>query len=133
MIGATVKGSDTTIYYCPLVHPTGQGSHDHHQTTRRSDRLKLGLQDAEEAAAFATSIRSAYSPAAPRRVLVLLNPVSGRGKGRSLYASKVAKLLEAAGVSPRLVVTSGPGEATRTVRELDPATVDALAVVGTYI
>ncbi|MBN2491447.1 MAG: diacylglycerol kinase family lipid kinase [Planctomycetes bacterium] len=63
-----------------------------------------------------------------RSVLILANPISGRGRGRTA-AGELADRLRAAGHDVQLAFTGGPGDARARAATLGPG-VDRLAVVG---
>lgn len=74
-IGASAEGRALTIWHT-LPPPKRPGS----QARRRRRRLALTLQDEQGCVDAALAIRAAVSAAAPRRLLVVINPVSGRGR-----------------------------------------------------
>ncbi|KAK2077169.1 hypothetical protein QBZ16_004803 [Prototheca wickerhamii] len=104
VVGVEVGGAEATVHYGSLP-PSQPGDAARARSTRRPRQLRLRLADAEEASGFALA-------------------------GRALYERQVAPLLRAAGVSARVVATAAAGEATSAVRELDPRSVEAIAVVG---
>lgn len=63
-----------------------------------------------------------------RRVLVIANPIAGRGVGRR-HAEDLASTLERAGVACDLHLTSARGDGSRRAAKLDPAT-DLVVAIG---
>ncbi|KAL6778110.1 hypothetical protein ACKKBG_A16955 [Auxenochlorella protothecoides x Auxenochlorella symbiontica] len=124
-IGASAEGRTLTIWHT-LPPPKRSGS----QARRRRRRLALTLQDEQGCVDAALAIRAAVSAAAPRRLLVVINPVSGRGRGQALFNKEVQPLLEAAGIQARVVCTTSKGHATELVTGQRPDQIDAIAVVG---
>lgn len=62
------------------------------------------------------------------RIYIIGNPIAGAGKASRLI-KKAKKLLEGAGYKVEILLTGGPGEASRKVQALAPAA-DVLFVVG---
>ena len=54
----------------------------------------------------------------PRRLLVIINPLSGRGQACNVFRSIVLPVLRCARIATRVVVTSGSGHATEIVRDI---------------
>jgi hypothetical protein len=65
----------------------------------------------------------------PRSFLVLVNPVSGAGKGEKIWA-KVAPVFAAAGIDTSVVFTTHAGHAREYVRTMDLNTHEHVAVVS---
>ena len=66
---------------------------------------------------------------APRRVQILLNPQSGKKKGRQIF-EVVRPLLEKSYLQFTVIETRHRGQAREIVREMDLSAVDGLAIVG---
>ncbi|EIE23325.1 hypothetical protein COCSUDRAFT_83701 [Coccomyxa subellipsoidea C-169] len=65
-----------------------------------------------------------------KRLLVIINPHSGRGKARKTYHSVVEAMLQAAGFEVVLHVTERPGQATDIVRDEALEQFQAVVAVG---
>jgi diacylglycerol kinase (ATP) len=63
----------------------------------------------------------------PRRALLVVNPISGRGRGERL-AGEMARGLEHRGVAAEVLLTRARGDAQRLLREAGPA--DLVVAVG---
>ncbi|MCA8940920.1 MAG: NAD(+)/NADH kinase [Planctomycetes bacterium] len=64
-----------------------------------------------------------------RRVQIIANPIAGGGKGGAL-APELVRQLESRGLHAELTLTERAGDARRLARTLEPATHDAVVVVG---
>lgn len=79
----------------------------------------------------AALLAAAYPHSAPhRRVLVVCNPVSGRGRGRAALDDAVRPILRAAGCAVEVVLLAQRFDALRQLATRDLHAVDALVVVG---
>ena len=67
--------------------------------------------------------------ARPRRLLVVINPFSGRKKGREIF-NKTAPLYRLAGVELDIVSTERAGEATDIVASRDLSRFHGIAIYG---
>ncbi|MSR61195.1 MAG: diacylglycerol kinase family lipid kinase [Planctomycetes bacterium] len=67
------------------------------------------------------------APARPRRVWIIANPVSGRGRGEQ-RALELVRAFQARGVTPELLRTSARGDAPRLARMASSA--DLVVVIG---
>ena len=65
-----------------------------------------------------------------RRVLVIVNPRSGRGEGTKIWETKARAVLEAANIECATRTTKTRGEATNIARELDASLYDGVVAVG---
>ena len=65
-----------------------------------------------------------------RRVLVIVNPRSGRGEGTKIWETKARAVLEAANIECATRTTKARGEATNIARELDASLYDGVVAVG---
>ncbi|XP_072539492.1 sphingosine kinase 1-like [Salminus brasiliensis] len=66
----------------------------------------------------------------PCRVLLLLNPQSGRGQARTLFASHIERMLQEASIPYTLTITERQNHARELVREADLSQWDALAIMS---
>ncbi|XP_035258818.1 sphingosine kinase 1 [Anguilla anguilla] len=66
----------------------------------------------------------------PGRLMVLLNPQSGKGQALSLYTGHVQRMLAEAGVPHTLVITERQNHARELVREADLSQWDALVIMS---
>ncbi|TYZ65191.1 hypothetical protein PybrP1_000329 [[Pythium] brassicae (nom. inval.)] len=67
---------------------------------------------------------------APRRFLVLINPVGGAGKGVQTYENKVAPVFRYAGIDANVQVTTHAGHATDVIKALPLNFYDCVLSVG---
>ncbi|ODM97758.1 Sphingosine kinase 1 [Orchesella cincta] len=65
-----------------------------------------------------------------RRYLVIVNPVSGQGKGLPTFREKVHPILMEAGVKVELLVTERPGHARSMVSSSNLSEIDGIITVG---
>ncbi|CAK0837273.1 unnamed protein product, partial [Prorocentrum cordatum] len=116
--------------------PQPRGSAD--PRPRELTRHVLRAGSAEAAADWARRINDAArtggrqreaSGGRPRRLLCVVNPRAGRGRGVD-FRSEAAPVLEAAGVQFTLQETRAAGEATTIAREADLGEVDGIVVCG---
>ncbi|KAJ3600718.1 hypothetical protein NHX12_031695 [Muraenolepis orangiensis] len=66
----------------------------------------------------------------PRRLLVLLNPQSGRGQAMQLFTTHIQSMLSEAAVSYTLVITEHQNHAREVVRNTDMSQWDALVIMS---
>lgn len=69
----------------------------------------------------------------PRRMLVYVNPVSGRGNGPTLFMSRCAGMLADAGISVRLVCTERAGQSAAEIADMpadEIARLEGIIAVG---
>ncbi|KAM6940072.1 sphingosine kinase 1-like [Xenentodon cancila] len=66
----------------------------------------------------------------PRRMMLLVNPESGKGEALSLYNSHIQQMLNDAGVAYTLVITERQNHARELVREADLSQWDALVIIS---
>ena len=65
-----------------------------------------------------------------RKLLVVVNPIGGKGHGQELFHELLKPMLTDAGTPHEMIVTTGPGHAGRIAETFDLAEVGAIAVVG---
>jgi diacylglycerol kinase family enzyme len=65
-----------------------------------------------------------------RKLLVVVNPIGGKGKGEAVYHELLKPMLDDAGTPHEVVVTIGPGHAERLARSFDLNLIGAVAIVG---
>lgn len=65
-----------------------------------------------------------------RKLLVVVNPIGGKGKGEEIYHELLKPMLDNAGTAHEVVVTTGPGHAERVAKDFDLNEVGAIAIVG---
>lgn len=80
-------------------------------------------------------IRPAYTkPLMPglssRRLLVVVNPIGGKGKGEEIFHELLKPMLTAAGTAHEVIVTTGPLHAHKITQTMKLDEVGAIAVVG---
>ncbi len=66
----------------------------------------------------------------PRKLLVLVNPIGGKRKGEEMYHELLKPILEDAGTSHEVIVTTGPGHAEEVSKTFDLNVFGAVAIVG---
>ncbi|XP_077462485.1 sphingosine kinase 1-like [Stigmatopora argus] len=69
-------------------------------------------------------------PSHPCRIMLLVNPQSGKGQALTLYNNHVQRMLDEAGVLHMLVITEHQNHARELVREVDLSQWDALVIVS---
>jgi diacylglycerol kinase family enzyme len=65
-----------------------------------------------------------------RKLLVVVNPIGGKGKGEEIYHELLKPMLDDAGTAHEVVITTGPGHADRVAREFDLNLIGGIAIVG---
>ncbi|CAM9627446.1 unnamed protein product [Choristocarpus tenellus] len=63
-----------------------------------------------------------HSDGSPRRLLVVINPVSGTGDGRSIWSSTLRPMLKQAGVYFKTITTSRRGQISELLRQTPETT-----------
>ncbi|XP_038123116.1 sphingosine kinase 1-like [Cyprinodon tularosa] len=66
----------------------------------------------------------------PCRLMLFVNPQSGKGKALTLYNSHIQPMLSEAGVIPTLIITERQNHAREKVREADLSQWDALVIIS---
>ncbi|XP_050402826.1 ceramide kinase [Patella vulgata] len=66
----------------------------------------------------------------PRKLLVIINPIGGFGKGRQNYEKKVAPLFELADITTDVKVTERAGHTIDILKTYDFSTIDGIVSVG---
>ncbi|XP_053394530.1 ceramide kinase 1-like [Mercenaria mercenaria] len=66
----------------------------------------------------------------PKRLLVLINPVSGRSKGRTVYEQKVAPIFREAGIDTDVIVTEKAHHTEEILSTYDIKSINGLVLVG---
>ncbi|OWF48848.1 ceramide kinase-like [Mizuhopecten yessoensis] len=66
----------------------------------------------------------------PRRLLILINPESGKKRGYKDYVNKVQPILERCGIQAEAVVTTGKGQPTEILGDYDLDSIDGLVAMG---
>lgn len=79
-----------------------------------------------------TGLSDAYLliPPRPKRFMVFVNPVSGRGRALSIWRSQVEPMMIHAGVEIKLVVTQYANHARDIMEDFDPSAYDCIMTVG---
>ena len=99
----------------------------------------LKFTDDAEIKDFASFIRTEITPpytyplvdGGPRRkLLVVVNPIGGKGKGKDIYHQLLLPMLVDAGTPHEVIVTDSPGHAERISKEFDSEKFGAIAVIG---
>jgi diacylglycerol kinase family enzyme len=99
----------------------------------------IKLSNDIEANDWYTDIRSHIVPAytkpisedgVHRLLLVIVNPIGGKGKGEYLFKTLLKPMLDDAGTGYEVIVTTGPGHAEEVAKTFDTNKFGAVAVVG---
>lgn len=108
-----------------------------HSTTTRKGRRKIVRTDpflcateAEAEACVAAIRRASGLSRGRKRVMVVLNPVSGKGAGSTHWSAVVKPALDAAGIEHDLFRTGASGDAEACARDVDADVHDAFAIIG---
>lgn len=121
-----------TVWSCPL-----KASSQAHKVGRRNLVVSLPLYPLhEDASEVVEAIRRIAIPsfrhnAVPRTFSIIVNPVSGRKRGRNVYQEVIAPILEvSAGCRIVLLETTGPKHAEELCRNMKLDEIDGILVVG---
>ncbi|XP_063952296.1 ceramide kinase-like [Lytechinus pictus] len=90
-------------------------SHDQELCLNWVDRIKTTLQQGNSR---------------PKRLHVIVNPFGGKGKGQSIYESKVAPLFDLADIETSMTITEGPDHAKSLMQMMDLTGIDGIVSVG---
>ncbi|KAM8878436.1 sphingosine kinase 1-like [Spinachia spinachia] len=98
------------------------------------DEAEKWARAVRERAARQQSSRSDGGPMSmlsrPSRMMLLVNPQSGKGQALTLYNNHVQRMLDEAGVTHTLVITERQNHARELVREADLSQWDALVIMS---
>lgn len=141
--------SDPAAYFTAYFYPLRKRWMSSGTSRQRVEQgFRLGaLQDLrynlEEAEKWARAVRErsarqqylrdgvVMSEPSRRRMMLLVNPQSGRGQALSLYNSHIQRMLHEAGVQPTLVITERQNHARELVRDnMNLAQWDALVIMS---
>ncbi|XP_046563979.1 ceramide kinase-like [Haliotis rubra] len=75
-------------------------------------------------------IQANYRPATPKRLLVIVNPIGGKGQGRQVYEKKVAPLFKTAGIETHVFITERAKHSEEIINNFDFSKVEGLVTVG---
>ncbi|EOD22226.1 hypothetical protein EMIHUDRAFT_207387 [Emiliania huxleyi CCMP1516] len=130
-VGASAERSELVLH-CVTLHGGGCLGSPHREPSQARMPCRDGGQ-AERWAAAVWNIMHGVAPDAPpprqKRWLVLINPVSGPGHARRVYA-RCRPLFEAHRVALTEVVTTHAGHVREIAAQIEPAEVDAVVCVG---
>lgn len=140
--------SDPAAYFTAYFYPQRKRWASSGTSRQRVEQgFRLGaLQDLrynlEEAEKWARAVRErsarqqclrdglVMSELSRRRMMVLVNPQSGRGQALSLYNSHIQRMLHEAGVPHTLLITERQNHARELVRDMNLAQWDALVIMS---
>ncbi|KAL6753666.1 ATP-NAD kinase-like domain-containing protein [Haematococcus lacustris] len=133
VVGATLEGEgQVRIWYCSPSHTTRGGHTKTRYSLQKSDRFEFPERQAAQR--FVQETQAAVSwwgRKQPPRVVAIVNPVSGRGSGASIFSRQVLPVLrDAAGLVLEVHTTRHRGHATEIVARLDLQQVDLILYVG---
>ncbi|XP_033737019.1 ceramide kinase-like isoform X2 [Pecten maximus] len=84
-----------------------------------------------DALSFLTKINTIVKgPQKPRRLLVFINPISGRKKGTTVYRKQMSPLFRICGISVDVVVTRRRRHISSVLETYDLTTIDGIVTVG---
>ena len=130
LIGASAHDELLTLH--AAVQPDGRGCcRGAVAGKRRLQSVHVRFDSASAAERAAHDVCRAATIPAPgsRRLLVLINPLSGERQGEATW-EEVRPFFEASGAQLEVVTTSRAGEAQERAAELDPSSVDAIVCVS---
>lgn len=140
--------SDPAAYFAAYFYPLRKRWMSSGTSRQRVEQgFRLGaLQDQrynlEEAEKWARAVRErsarqqylrdglVMSELSRRRMMLLVNPQSGRGQALSLYNSHIQRMLHEADVAHTLVITERQNHARELVRDMNLAQWDALVIIS---
>lgn len=130
VVGATVTGGDQLVIWHMPLKGKGKSEKPERQLVRTPP---IRLCSVDQAAAAAELLRRAccwWGRPSPPRLLVVVNPASGPGRGPKLYEEEVAPVLAAAGLVVMAYTTQAQAHATEIVQQRAAGSVDAVAAIG---
>ncbi|XP_069127661.1 ceramide kinase-like isoform X2 [Argopecten irradians] len=100
------------------------------QRVMRMESIALSL-NSSDAFSFLTKINNVIQGSQrPRRLLVFINPISGRKKGTTVYRKQMAPLFRVCGIELNVVVTKRRQHISSVLDEYDLTSIDGIVTVG---
>ena len=139
------NGLELKVECCPRVTSRRKWffgyreSHPKNPYERTCQTRVFSLSNDVEAEDWYHHIRQGIQPAyvkpladggPPRKLLVLVNPIGGKGKGEELFHLLLKPMLTDAGTDYEVIVTRGPGHAEEVAKTFDINQFGAAAIVG---
>eukprot|EP00891_Asterochloris_glomerata_P009476 jgi/Astpho2/9476/Aster-01729 len=129
VLGATLESATSfRVWYCPFKS---------RQSAKAVRVLKHSWEcacsseaDAQAAVSLLQRLSCHGGQPVSRRVLVIINPKSGRGQSQQCFRKEAALMLRAAGMDAEVLETQHAGHATELARKLDLSQRSALMMVG---
>ncbi|CAL5222109.1 g4421 [Coccomyxa viridis] len=129
LIGGTiVSGTTIQIWYCK--HATQSPDRPIRRLLKSAKLVCVTEGAAQHAVRLLREAAAPRKKDTQRRLLIIVNPCSGRGKARHTFTKHVRPILEAAGFHLDVRETQGPGHATDIVKEAELQIFDAVVAVG---
>ncbi|CAL8465366.1 g4902 [Coccomyxa elongata] len=129
LIGATLeKGDGLKLWYCTLSKSKSGQDIRHLRTSAHF--TCTSAQAAQKTVNYLRNLGSPCKCSFGKRLLVIINPHSGRGKAKKAYHSFVESIFDAAGFEVVLHVTQHAGHATDIVRNAPLEQFQAVVAVG---
>lgn len=136
------NGSELKLESCPRLVARrwrlfGSGTHNPFQRVCQTHTLKLSAEP--EATEWYSYIKGEISPVytkplveggPSRHLLVVVNPIGGKGKGEEIFHELLKPMLVDCGTPYMEIITTGPGHAEKVAKTFDPSVVGAVAIVG---
>ncbi|KAK9835353.1 hypothetical protein WJX81_004306 [Elliptochloris bilobata] len=131
LVGATLPGGlSLRIWSCPL-QPADCACQKRTRQLVCSPLLRCASDAAAaQAVALLQRLGSWRAQAEPPRLLVIINPRSGQGRGKRIYERQVAPILAAAGLEVAVADTLRRGHAGELAARIDLRACDLLVLVG---
>ncbi|XP_071117640.1 ceramide kinase-like [Haliotis cracherodii] len=106
-----------------------------HFISRRKDKKWRAAEkkfDVKEGdvSAWVVQIQAKYRPATPKSLLVIVNPIGGKGQGQKIYEKKVAGLFKTAGINTHVFITERARHAEEIINNFDFSNVEGIVTVG---
>ncbi|XP_071118564.1 ceramide kinase-like [Haliotis cracherodii] len=106
-----------------------------HFISRRKDKKWRAAEkkfDVKEGdvSAWVVQIQAKYRPATPKSLLVIVNPIGGKGQGQQVYEKKVAGFFKTAGIDTHVFITERAKHTEEIINNFDFSKVEGIVTVG---
>ncbi|XP_067677417.1 ceramide kinase-like [Haliotis asinina] len=95
----------------------------------KATEKKFDVKDGD-VSEWVRQIHAKYRPATPKRLLVIVNPIGGKGQGRQVYEKKVARLFKMAGIETHVFITERAKHTEEIINNFDFSKVEGVVTVG---